>query len=363
MKHHLNGPSNLERRALCPASLNIERRLPECPSNPDAESGTNMHKAIELMINNQEIDMLNLSPDDFEMIKKCFDFIKGIAGKNSNIFTESTMRLFDADNSIITFGTADVVIITADGELIVIDWKFGRLPVEYAKDNIQLATLAAMAMQKYDKQSCTVMIIQPYLNRWKDNFEFTNFESIRDYVKDIIAKCESVTAGFNPGEKQCKYCRGMAHAECPAVNNMALALMDRKQDIEKQLETMPADNLSILYEKLKVCNSLMNKVKFRIKQICEKEGSCGNLTIKKSSGGFECTDTNGLYTLVSEYMSTDEFMDCCSVSVAKIRDNFSRKLKDAGEIKSLDDGKERFMQAAIGFIKAKSDKTEIKVEK
>ncbi|UDQ96854.1 DUF2800 domain-containing protein [Lentisphaerota bacterium WC36G] len=352
--HHINSPSSLERRKLCPGSMKIEQALPEPPQSEYAAEGTMLHEAVAT--NNLE---LCETDEQYEMARNCLNFVDELATSQDEVYKEVSLELLGSDWEIVTFGTADVVINGAD-KLIVIDWKFGRNPVQYAKDNIQLATYATMAMQQFKKKECTVFIVQPRCGRWNDFYTFSEPANILANIESIIEKCNDPAAEAVPGESQCKYCRGQYHLSCKAIQNEVEVFIDEElPTIEEKINELSNDDLAKIYAKCKAIANFQKKIEYRIKKECESNQVCGNLILKKSSGGREIKDITALYNAVADVITQGEFLKLCSCSVAKIEKLYAVKKKEDGTYKTQKDGIAEFNGKVEDLIKFKADRVSI----
>lgn len=374
--HHIDSPSQLERRMLCRASRSIEIGLPDTPSSEDAQEGTLIHEAIE-----KAIIPDNFTPEQKQITETCllwlfktlcgYDFefknkddLKSIYDKirenNVDIYLEPKLRLFDSDFSEINYGYADVVAIINKERLIVIDWKFGRNPVEFAGNNPQLACLGAMAMQKYGFDKCEVFVVQPRVGKWNDTFTFTNCDEIIRNIKNIIDSCKVINPSFCAGDKQCKYCKGNYYGTCPVIKEQAITLAEQAPLIERKINELSNIELVKLYDAGKVVESLMKKVSERIREVCIEQGSCENITLQKRSGKRNCSDVSCLYKALSDTITHDEFISLCSINIGSLETLFTNKVKESGEVKTLKDGKEYFKHKTSGLINTGQDTVSIK---
>lgn len=126
-------------------------------------------------------------------------------------------------------GTADVISLH-DTTLKIADLKYGMGVKVFAEENSQLMTYALAAYDQYrffgDFQTVELHIGQPRLRHF-DVWETTTArleqfrsELLRAAMQIEAAKISLRDHHFNPGEKQCKWCR--AKAECPALANHVL---------------------------------------------------------------------------------------------------------------------------------------------
>lgn len=147
------------------------------------------------------------------------------------------------------YGTSDVVIVR-DGELIVIDLKYGMGVKVYAEENEQLYLYAAGALHAYELlyefDEVTVVVDQPRLGH-RDSFTMA-VEDLRAFVTECAEASDRVAAavladdkellGFlRPGEDQCRFCR--AKATCPA-------LRAEVQDVVTSAAASPGDFSSLI---------------------------------------------------------------------------------------------------------------------
>ncbi len=335
--HHINSPSTLERRALCPASMNIELALAEPPQSEFAAEGTMLHEAVAT----GNLDLCE-NEDQRELVQKCLQYIEDLVCDGDKIYKELKLELIGSDWEIITFGTADVVIV-GEKKLIVIDWKFGRGAVEYAINNIQGATYAAMAMQKFGIDECSFGIVQPRCGRWNDFYNFTECSNIIENIESIIRKCHDSDALAVPGETQCKYCRGLHYLSCKEIQNQVDTFVESELPaIKKHIKELCNNDLEKLHNQCKLIAKIHDKVKYRITKECEANGVCGNLTTKISNGGRECKDITALFNTVSEVVPQEDFLNSCSCSVSKVENLYATNRKSDGTYKTLKDGKAEF---------------------
>lgn len=132
------------------------------------------------------------------------------------------------------FGTADCIMV--QGEILhVIDFKYGKgVPVS-AEMNPQLMLYALGAYESckmlYPIKKIKLSIVQPRLpndiSEWGCSIE----ELLRfgESVKERAALAMDGSGEFNPGEKQCRFCRAKAQCRARAEENVRLAFMTDKK--------------------------------------------------------------------------------------------------------------------------------------
>lgn len=368
MKHSDFGPSSLDRRERCPGSYNQEKDLPSFETENSTE-GTRLHEVIASAIQKFcDTDEEITFADDEEYAAIAFEKFKSIMAKAAlphsteiserkdlTLEVEHHLELFYLGATVM-FGTADVVAVLPD-RVVIIDWKFGHRAVTEAANNNQGASYAVMAMLKYGKSQAEVHFVNPVIGQHTSH-TFTQPDSIKRYILNIITACKAENAPLIPGEDQCRYCKANHHGTCPAIHRTAENLVVSAAEIVPMpaLSVLPEDQLRELFDKGQIIEKLMERVKAEIGRRADANGTCCGMTWKESSGGRECKDINGIYNAVSGTVSESEFFDVCTVSVSKLEKLYASKLKSSGAVKTEKDGKAEFNAAAIGLIAEKAKK-------
>ena len=349
-KHHPNGPSSLERRERCPGSLLAEQGLPE-ETSPDAEEGTFLHECVAL----NRLD--DLTTEQSSAVQSCIDFRESINGSGEVIeaHSEFKLRAVGSDFEELYTGTADEVVVTEIG-ISIIDWKFGRIKVDCAPDNIQLAAYALAAMQMFGKNLCTVYVYQPRINT-SSSYIFTDAMALLKYIEAVITRCKHPNAPRISGVKQCKYCK--ARHTCPELIKESNAIVAVQKSI---YEITDPNVLCDLYRKSKIVSSALKSVDKRVRDfMSENNGECGELFFKIKKGNREVTSIPNAFLIMKEYgISQDEFLNCCSVSVSNLLELFSKKQKANGSSSTQKELESQFMSVMSAVIQYGADKKEIK---
>jgi hypothetical protein len=116
-------------------------------------------------------------------------------------------------------GTSDAIIIKGT-EIIIVDLKYGMGVRVDANDNPQLMMYALGALYEYevlgDFDTVTMVIHQPRLNHVSEySIPVSELLTFADDVVYAADKIRWENPTFNPGEKQCRFCK--AKATCPAL--------------------------------------------------------------------------------------------------------------------------------------------------
>lgn len=356
-KHHLFGPSSLERRYLCPGSAGMEKGLPNVTSEHAAE-GTRLHAEVAAAIERWCGKEVANPPPCSEEIAKCIAFfervVKGeefatmaevreaIAAGTVKVFAELAME-WSAYGKTHTSGTADVIIVTPS-RLLGIDWKFGRREVTEAAHNWQGAAYAFMAMLAFYREKCEFHFYNPIIGQ-HTHTEFADKAQIAKNIMQIIRRAE--TGELVPGEKQCRYCKAALHGTCPvALKKLETFAALPEVQAPRVCWTEKSDaELIQLYEAAKLCAKYAEKASAELmRRITQKGSPVADYDVKYISGGRKITDMVEAFGLLGDGITQEEFLRCCSVSVAQLEAKFGEKLKSSGQVKTLKEGKAIFAE-------------------
>lgn len=330
MQHHEFSPSHLEQIRLCPGSHIMQKGIPEKESSWAAE-GTLLHNAIA------NDDFSDLTEEQKEVVERCIEFISTLSkGEGASWEYEKKLEIKDESGTVITYGYADV-IIRSKTKLIVIDWKFGYIPVKTVAENIQLASYALGALQAYPQYiECECWVFQPRI-RNISSYTFRNPGNILTNIQHLISQGSSEDLILRPSDSACRYCK--ARLGCPAFRA-------KYQRLQASLEGYDLDDekvLSQLYAASLTVKRHVNEIENALKEYISEHGRCGGYVFQTQNGAREIKDLNALYDSVKDYITPREFNDACKVSVSKIEsmlaDKFCAAAKNKGEKLTKTEGK------------------------
>lgn len=203
-KHHQHSPSQLRNFELC------ARFLPEKSdrTNEAADEGTALHAACETEV------LIGLDMEQREAVSKCLAYIDTLPKPEGT----KDYREYRVSVPRITRGTIDRLIIRPDGVAYLIDYKFGRNPVDLAKDNLQGQAYALGVFHKFPLvHSIAVVFLcprqleddQPHVYRRAD------IPTIMMRIASVKAAARSKTAPYTPNPSACARCG--RKTRCPAL--------------------------------------------------------------------------------------------------------------------------------------------------
>ena len=313
MAHHEFSPSSLEQYRLCRASYFMQRGLPKDDSEAALE-GTLLHNAVAT----KNLD--GLTGEQQVAVVKCLNFAKALVPPGPHeIYTEIRLDV-TIGGKVITYGTADYLIRTKENRLILIDWKFGYAAVNNAPENIQLATYAVGAMQKFGATECECWIYQPRINH-QTSHVFSNAANIIDHIRFIIREAtDDKFLRFTPGDEACRYCR--ARLACPAFRRKYMKVSAAREGCD----LTNADKVAKLYGETRPIKAFIADIENALRKIIESSGRCGKYCFQTLDGSRQIKDLNALYAAIKDIVTPGEFNCICSVTLGKLESLYAEKM-------------------------------------
>lgn len=288
MAHAFFAPSSLPRVVRCPGSVLLTLGMPDTQTK-DAAHGTAAHWIADLALRNKKHvdhyagcvvavhrdgrtqfvhdgnrdelttakvlgDVLTFEVDD-EMVVAVQEYVDWCNAAPGEKYPECrvdisrwTPKPKDDLSNLFTppeafepqFGTSDHAACSP-GRLIITDLKYGKGVMVFAERNEQAVAYALGFIDEwdwlYDFQEIEIRICQPRLDH-KDVWVCTRaeLEEIGRYILERTTLSLRDDAPFNPGEKQCKFCKanGLCRAQAEHLSSMrALAFDDLTETFEE----------------------------------------------------------------------------------------------------------------------------------
>ncbi|MCL4483454.1 MAG: DUF2800 domain-containing protein [Bacteroidetes bacterium] len=253
MSHAILSPSGASRWLNCTPSACLEQQFPDS-SGEAAKEGTLAHWLGETLLKNHlglltnieanetieriesdpryTADMMDHASGYAAFVMENFEAAKKVT-KDAVIQIEAQLNLTDYVPE--GFGTGDAVII-ADGNMGIIDLKYGKGVMVSCENNKQMMLYALGALREYDYmydiQNVRMWIYQPRMD---------NISSFEMSVADLQAWAENELkplaqlafdglGEFKVGD-HCRFCRAKAQCKANANENLKLARYDFAESV------------------------------------------------------------------------------------------------------------------------------------
>ena len=345
----------------CTGSLSLERDIPDRGSRYAAE-GTAAHAVADWILSKniddqdayglvgQWVDRINgkdvivddpaisdLWSVDAAMVEHGLDFarlVRSYAQGSLNPMIATDQRydfshVIDVPNS---FGTADAVVLDGD-TLIVIDYKYGMGVKVDAEHNEQLQLYALGALHQYeivaDIQHVMMVIHQPRMNHVSE-WQIT-VDQLRQFGEEAKQKAQNILAGvidYEPGEKQCKFCK--AKALCPALKAEVLTTVAADaSDFEDITEVPPVSEepseLSVMMSKVSLIEDWCKAVRAEVeRKLFDGSEVPGYKLVEGRKGIRKWADEEAVLTAMKSFrMKKDDIYDYTLISPTKAEKVFS----------------------------------------
>lgn len=333
-EHAEYNPSSLSLFERCPGYLNRKDE-----TNPIAERGTRIHKALE----KDDLSGLDLEKERpvAQMMK---DFVEGLLADMLPAKPEVDLREIklhiDLGGGITTFGTCDRAFKFAK-QLIVADYKSGFLEVDDAEVNAQAWAYVIGFFQRFaDVEEIVFWFIIPNRNQVSTHtFTRADLPNMILRLNTIIMKAKAADpASFSPQQELCCYCA--RQAICPALASKVAALagkirpsivlpknptvsIDRIDDIPKLLHLAP------------IVEAWAKEVRAEALRLTLEEGVAikGFKRLERATPR-AVNSVIGTYDAIKDVMSLEDFLLTCSkVSLPDLEDAYAAAAAKAPDAK------------------------------
>lgn len=305
--------SGMQRIALCPGSWLAERAYPE-ESSEAAEAGTRLHKHMEL-------GTLPEDPEEAEAVEWCRRqeqvlLERYVAPMGADRVLRE-VRWWSADGSF--SGQGDVVYVH-EGCALIVDYKFGRVPVPAAASNMQLAALAKLAFDNLagvDVVFCA--ILQPFASRQEPRvvrYQLADVPQLRRYFGNLLAEAARPGARLAPGEEQCRYCR--ARAACPACGE--LMVRETQADVAAAWPDWAPEKKAEAVRLAGLAKRWAEAVERRAKADLKAGFAIPGFRLSAGRKSFKITDAQGAFGQLNALigLTGEEFAGCCTVKISAL---------------------------------------------
>ena len=271
--HARFSPSAAERFIRCPPSLLLGEEVgPEDSGSDYSREGTDAHSLCEYLLKKEvrlptedpTKTLTYYSPEMQEcaegyrnMVLELYD---GLKKECPDAFISVEQRVSIEDYADGAFGTTDALLI-GNGEMFIVDFKYGKGVEVSAEENSQLKCYALGAYTAfsplYDINKITLVIYQPRISnfsRW--TLDTASLLSWGENVLKPAAEMALHGEGDFASGPWCKFCKAKTVCRKRAEENLALARYDFARP-----DTLEDDEINVILSKLDDLVSWANDIK------------------------------------------------------------------------------------------------------
>lgn len=242
--HALFSPSSMALITKCPFALSVKSTD---DSSQAADAGTKRHSEMEKIVKKFENFGVTATSDDYLVAKTAnfLLFLLDTMDEKRLVLSELKVQFNEllGVEPELAFGTADLVVYEPTSKrLIILDYKFGRVPV-IAKDNVQLSIYAygAITFLKENKiindtndiQEIVIGILQPQADKLYNSF-ITTPAQLLGFLKDRVKPVDFIVYLETKDTKDLKkragehcaslFCKG--RGRCRAYHDWCISAFD-----------------------------------------------------------------------------------------------------------------------------------------
>lgn len=314
----LPSASKIESYFLCKGKYAAELAFPENEkSSEDAEKGNRIHEYLAHGIP-------KLGDSDHKLAERCQDQVGVLLEKwnkkNVDAFVEKRYWLSPEDEGLFS-GKVDLAYIAEDNEAYIIDYKTGRNEAEESSSNWQLRALAVLLFINFPEiKNIRVAIVQPMVNNNPEAclYEERSLQIARMELLNLLEEIQPRNfPRRTPGELQCKYCK--ARGNCPE----ALNIFDTIEIPTSRVIT--AETYSLLLKRCNIAEGIIEQLRNRAKELISDGFKIPDWEMKKGAAPRKVDFVADAFHKMNGYVTADEFLKCCKVSVADLQTVIKKK--------------------------------------
>jgi len=336
-------PSSLEMFELSPCF-----QPDQFQSTPQTESGDRIHHAAETG------DLSGLADEEERQCAElCLQYANRIPGKH---FVEHTLDILPG-----TRGRADLLAVRGSTAHLV-DWKTGLHKQTPAEQNFQQQAYTLAIFKKFpDIQQITVHLVYVRLGVVSQHtYTRDNLPAIQKRLDDCV---KTASKYQKTGQRKVSIaCRNCAlRAECTALSAEATSIAAQyKTDLAIPTDAIHPSQVTdpAVMGRLKqvatVLKEWIKSVDHRALEMALEDNICPDgYELRHRAGKRELKDAAATYAAVMDVLPAEEFMQACSVSMAKLEKLYGSKAKRGHKQEARRQLSERL--ADLGIINAGKD--------
>lgn len=301
--HAVLSASGSKRWTNCPGSIQFAKQFPKPGTNEAAEEGTGAHELSEKVlketpnafyyIGKQKFNGYEVTEEMAEHVQLYCDHVINVRNElGGSLSVEERFDLSWLYPGM--FGTNDACVRQEFGKLVIIDFKYGIVPVE-VEENSQLIYYAIGAAKDGDYSDIELHIVQPRaphpqgpIRIYKMSPE--NLVRWQKKLKQAAIETEKENPKLNAGE-WCTYCP--CAGGCPTYKKRALAIAQVEFEDQTKLPTVAKltdDQIVKIIEHKKFLENFISEVESHAKERLQNGEAIEGLKLVRGRGRRDWSD-------------------------------------------------------------------------
>lgn len=342
MKHHELGPSRLQIYLNCPQAFHLSKHVAADENNKNSDYGTHMHSVVEGKEEPSNIMEERIHQDCVDYLIYVREAIATFEWTIIEELVETTLNLHDQHGNIVTFGTADHIIVyqlpNGTKNAFLIDWKFGNIH-DY-EIQMKCYSFALMQLDPAIKQ-VDVRVFYADINKKREHrFTHVDYNFIENIKAIYFNRKHSVYGNH------CMFCKAKSICSTFLINSNNF---DNIEDVIND----PVGAIKHADMQIKCLNEGLEKnkqIKRDAKEYIMKEGGIKGVEYFEKEGTLKLVDERKLIESKFGYVVPRKVRN-----VGSAAKEIAKRLKEDGIIEKLVDFERNpEIHEKYGFKKSKS---------
>jgi len=324
--HAKHSPSSIKMLSLCPRFANRQT------TSDLADEGTMLHASVET----GKFEGLTDIQEHYAAVALAYS--KPIEDAATKVLKEYRIWNNDPFMRELTHGSPDLIAFAGETHADIVDYKFGRNPVDHAQYNYQAKAYVLAALDTWPAlETVTFHFIHPRLADRDSSHTFrrADRDSICAELRAIVEAAEG-GAEPTPDTRACIYCKHAFSGGCSALSRELYRIMKLKDIQPIDASTATPEELGKAYEAAAVAEvwaeGQKKAILHRRLEGTEIDGyelkfKKGTRKVVDSGKAWECFwRSTGADHVEEAYESLPAFLEACTVSVTKLEQAAIRDL-------------------------------------
>lgn len=324
--HAKHSPSSLKHKKLCPKWENEQKE------SVFTDEGERCHEAVETG------DLSKLTELQHYYAMCAIKYVQPIIDAASEVKKEE--RIWNSDPFLrdLTHGSPDLMAWAGDTHLDIVDYKFGRIPVDHASVNLQAKAYVLAAFDTYPKlETITFHFVHPRLADHDSHHTFHRRERtfLREEIFRIVYAAEQERYEATPETEACLYCAKRGSCQALLTQMVRYAHDMHLTEIENfNLDLAVPENRAKLFEILKMLAKALPAAQDKLTEAHLNGEEIPGYELKFRRGARKIVDTQKAYEAIKDRVTKDEFLSACTVKMTDLENLVVKKSEDTRAAKN-----------------------------